>query len=330
VVQLPSLHRLGYRVRPTLSGVFNEPALRKILRLMGPATVGLAAIQINVFVNTQYAAALGSGPLTYLQNAFRLFYLPVGMFGVALATVTTARASQEVAKGDRNALLLRVGEGIRGVWLLALPSSVGLVVLAKPVVELLFEGGRFLPSDTLATVPIVQAYMLGVLPYSLVKVFAPGFFVVDKPRIPMIASILSVVANLIFNSLFYRRLGAAGLALGTTVGALVNLLVLRLSFARFVGQPQRSRWTRDTFLLVIANAILALVAGAGWKWGVGVLVHLPIAWPFGLKRAVHGVGLFITIGVAFLAYVAVLKWLKVQGAAELWEMPRRILRKFRR
>ena len=65
---------------------------------MGPATIGLAAIQINVFVNTQYAAALGSGPLTYLQNAFRLFYLPVGLFGVALATVTTARASQEAAR----------------------------------------------------------------------------------------------------------------------------------------------------------------------------------------------------------------------------------------
>jgi putative peptidoglycan lipid II flippase len=223
-----------------------------------------------------------------------------------------------------------VGEGIRGVWLLALPSSVGLVVLAKPVVELLFEGGRFLPSDTLATVPIVQAYMVGVLPYSLVKVFAPGFFVVGKTRIPMIASILSVVANLVFNGLFYRRLGAAGLAIGTTVGALVNLMVLRLFFVRFVGRPSRSGWVRDTFLLFLANGLLALVAGACWKWGVGWLVHLPIAWPFGLKRAIHGIGLFVTIGVAFLAYVAMLKGLKVQGAADLWDMPGRILRKFRR
>jgi putative peptidoglycan lipid II flippase len=145
VVQLPSLHRLGYRVRPTLAGILRDMDVRRIVRLMGPATVGLAAIQINVFVNTQYAAALGSGPLTYLQNAFRLFYLPVGLFGVALATVTTARASQEAARGDKNALIERVADGARGVWLLALPSAVGLVVLAKPVVQLLFQGASSCP-----------------------------------------------------------------------------------------------------------------------------------------------------------------------------------------
>jgi len=192
VVQLPSLHRLGYRVRPSLVGLLRDLDVRRIMRLMGPATVGLAAIQINVFVNTQYAAALGSGPLTYLQNAFRLFYLPVGLFGVALATVTTARASEEAARGDRNALIARVMDGTRGVWLLALPAAVGLVVLAKPIVQLLFQSGKFLPVHTAATVPIVQAYMLGVLPYSLVKVFAPAFFAVDRPRVPMIASMASV------------------------------------------------------------------------------------------------------------------------------------------
>jgi putative peptidoglycan lipid II flippase len=94
-----------------LAGVWRDLDVRRIVRLMGPATIGLAAIQLNVFVNTQYAAALGSGPLTYLQNAFRLFYLPVGLFGVALATVTTARASHEAARGDKTALTVLAGCG---------------------------------------------------------------------------------------------------------------------------------------------------------------------------------------------------------------------------
>jgi len=327
VVQLPSLHRLGYRVRPSLSGLLRDLDVRRIVRLMGPATVGLAAIQINVFVNTQYAAALGSGPLTYLQNAFRLFYLPVGLFGVALATVTTARASEEAARGDRDALIARVSDGIRGVWLLALPSAVGLVVLAKPVVQLLFQGGKFLPVHTAATVPIVQAYMLGVLPYSLVKVFAPAFFAIDRPRVPMIASIASVAANLLFNGLTYRRLGAPGLALGTTVAALVNLTLLRLWFARVLGKPGRAGWMRDVVCMLTANVVLAVVVVAAWQGAMRGIASLPIVWPRGTFRLVHGIVLLATIGAGFASYVGCLRLLRVRGAEELWELPRKLWRR---
>ena len=327
VVQLPSLYRLGYRVRPSLRGLFGDLDVRRIVRLMGPATVGLAAIQINVFVNTQYAAALGNGPLTYLQNAFRLFYLPVGLFGVALATVTTARASAEAARGDRIALGERVADGTRGVWLLALPAAVGLIVLAKPVVQLLFQGGKFLPVDTDATVPIVQAYMLGVLPYSLVKVYAPAFFAVDRPRVPMVASIASVAANLIFNGLTYRWLGAPGLALGTTLAALVNLAILRVWFGRVFGRPARPGWPRDVALVLVANAVLAVVAIAVWQGAMRGIAGLPIHWPRGIFRAVHGVVLLGTIAAGFAAYVGCLRLLRVRGAEELWELPRKVLRR---
>ena len=327
VVQLPSLYRLGYRVRPRLAGLLRDLDVRRIVRLMGPATVGLAAIQINVFVNTQYAAALGSGPLTYLQNAFRLFYLPVGLFGVALATVTTARASAEAARGDRHALIERVTDGTRGVWLLALPSAVGLIVLAEPVVQLLFQSGKFRPVDTAATVPIVQAYMLGVLPYSLVKVFAPAFFAVDRPRGPMMASIASVAANLIFNGLTYRWLGAPGLALGTTVGALVNLALLRVWFGRALGKPARPGWLRDTALMLVANAVLAVVAFAVWQGAMRGIGALPIHWPRGTFRLVHGLVLLATIAAGFGAYVGCLRLLRVRGAEELWDLPRKVLRR---
>jgi putative peptidoglycan lipid II flippase len=329
VVQLPSLWRLGYRVRPTLAGLWRDSDLRRIVRLMGPATLGLAAVQINIFVNTQFAAALGSGPLTYLQNAFRLFYLPVGLFGVALATVTTARASQEAARGDRPALQARVAEGARGVWLLALPSAVGLIVLARPVVELLFQGGKFSAANTAATVPIVQAYMLGVLPYSLVKVLSPAFFAIDRTRVPMMASLASVAVNLVFNGLTYRRLGAAGLALGTTVGALANLAVLRLWFGQVVGQaPRLARWS-EILRLILGNLVLAFVAVGAWWLGALLLDHAGIAWPWGTRRLVHAILLFTTIGCGFVSYGLALKFLRASGADELWEVPKRIWAKLR-
>lgn len=331
VVQLPSLHRLGYRVRPRLRGLLHDLDVRRIVRLMGPATIGLAAIQINVFVNTQYAAALGSGPLTYLQNAFRLFYLPVGLFGVALATVTTARASNEAARGDRNALIARVSDGAHGVWLLAFPSAVGLIVLAEPVVELLFQGGKFLPIHTEATVPIVQAYMLGVLPYSLVKVFAPAFFAIDRPRVPMFASIASVAANLLFNGLTYRTLGTPGLALGTTVAALVNLSILRLWFRRVLGSTATPRWLRNVTLMIIANVVLGAIAFVAWAGAARVLHMVPAAaWPWGLHRLAHALALFGAIGVAFLAYVGCLALFRVPGVEDLWALPRKVVRRLAR
>ncbi len=310
VVQLPSLWRLGYRPWLVLRGALSSPELRRIARLMGPATIGLAAIQINVFVNTQFATNLGTGPATYLQNAFRLFYLPIGIFGVALATVTTARTSADAVRGDRAALAERVHEGARAVWMLALPSAVGLIVLAEPVVALLFQRGRFGPSDTAATVPIVQAYMLGVLPYSLVKIFSPAFFALDRPRLPMVASMSAVAVNVIFNALTYRQLGAMGLALGTTLAACVNLLILRLAFRRLLGPMPRPGRLRELAALIVANVVMGLVAGGIWYAG---------------KDHGGAVLLFATIGVAFIVYVSVLRALGYPGASELAQLPGKIV-----
>jgi putative peptidoglycan lipid II flippase len=176
----------------------------------------------------------------------------------------------------------------------------------------------------------VQAYMLGVLPYSLVKVFAPSFFALDRPRVPMLASISSVVANLVFNGLTYRALGAPGLALGTTVGALVNLTILRVWFGRVLGKPATPGWMRDVGLMVVANGVLGLVAFGGWAGASRVLGMVPAqAWPWGTLRLAHGVMLFATIGVAFLAYVGCLALFRVRGAEELWALPRKIAKRLR-
>jgi putative peptidoglycan lipid II flippase len=328
LAQLPSLWRLGYRPRLVVAGMLRDPALARIVRLMLPATVGLAAIQLNVFINTQFAASLGDGPLTYLNNAFRLFYLPIGLFGVALATVTTARASADAARGDRPALIERVEEGARGVWLLALPSAAGLIVLAEPVVAMLFQRGRFVAADTAATVPVVQAYMVGVLPYSLVKVLSPAFFAVDRPRLPMLASMCAVAANVIFNALTYRTLRAPGLALGTTLAAGVNVLILRLAFRRVIGRPRPGTAWRERLQVALATAALAAAATLGWRLAARMLssisAHAPAA--AGVARASL---LLATIAVSFAVYVAGLRLLGHPAATELAQVPRKVLRRLR-
>ncbi len=326
VFQLPGLMRLGYRPRLTFAGIGRDPGVRRILRLMAPAAVGLAAIQINVFINTQFACALGNGPATYLGNAFRLFYLPIGLFGVALATVTTSRVSEEAARGDRAALVARTTEGARAVWMLAAPSAIGLLVLAEPIVRLLFEHGRFVDANTQAMVPVVQAYMWGVLPYSLVKVFAPAFYTIDRPRIPMMASLCAVATNLVFNWLTYRQFGAAGLAFGTTIAALVNLTILRVGFKKILGGAHDGAG-RGILPLVVANAVLLVIVVLGREGSRRVIAQLAPKAGVGLPSAIL---LFATIGLAFVVYVAVLRRLNYPGAEELSDLPSRIVARFRR
>jgi putative peptidoglycan lipid II flippase len=319
LVQLPSLWRLGYRPRLAFAGMLSDPGVRRIVKLMAPSVVGLAAIQINVFVNTQFASMLGDGPLTLLNIAFRLFYLPVGLFGVAMGVVTTARASEDAARGDRSVMTERVAEGARAVWMLALPSAVGLVVLAEPVVAVLYQRGHFSATNTAALVPIVQAYMLGVLPYSLVKVYSPAFYAIDRPRVPMMASLTAVAANIAFNAATYRLLGAKGLALGTTLSALVNLGILRAAFGRIIGRPAGGPVLGRAVLAALA---MGLLVAAVWTGAARVLAALGAH--VALARAVL---LFATIAVGFVVYAFVLRLLRYPGADELWQLPRRLGRR---
>jgi putative peptidoglycan lipid II flippase len=322
--QLPGLWRLGFRPRLALTGLARDPGVRRILRLMAPACIGLAAVQANVFFNTYFALSLPQeGSATYLQYAFRIFYLPIGMFGVALGVVTTTRVADSAARGDRVALRERTAEGARAVWMLASASAVGLIVLAEPVIGVLFERGAFHAKDTLATAPILQAYMLGVLPYSLVKILAPSFYSLDRPRVPMLASMAAVAANLAFSALTFRTLGARGLALGTTVAALVNFAILRVSFGRMVGPPHRTGWARDLAALAAANAVMAGVVAGLWRLGAAYVLGAG-ARPRGALAAML---LAVAIGTGFALYAVLLRMLRYPGAEELIALPRRIARR---
>src|SRR5690606_29569011 len=136
--------------------------------------------------------------------------------------------------------------GMSAVWMLMTASAVGLFCLAEPVVQLLFERGAFDHAATLATAAVLRSYVLGLLPYGLVKVLAPVFYGVDRVRVPLLASMAAVAVNIVFNALTYQRFGAPGIALGTTLGAVTNYAILRVGLRRVAGPLPVARRTRQS------------------------------------------------------------------------------------
>src|SRR5262249_58076628 len=136
LVQVPSLLRVGYRYRPVLAP--RDPALRQVLRLMGPATIGAAAVQVNVFVNNNFASYLGNGPVSWLNVAFRLMQLPIGLFGVAIGTVTLPLVSRQTARGDSTAFGRTVAQALEMVAVLCLPAAARLAALGGPEISVLY------------------------------------------------------------------------------------------------------------------------------------------------------------------------------------------------
>ena len=209
-------------------------------------------------------------------------------------------------------------------WLLTTASAVGLALLAEPIVRLIYRHGATTLADAQAIAVVLQAYVVGLAPYALVKILAPGFYTADRARIPMFASIAGVVVNLVFNATTYRLLGAPGLALGTTLGATVNVLVLRLAFDRMVAPLPRGGAGRRLLALVVANVVMgALLFGIAAS---GELVVQAIAVP---QPLVDLVVVAVGIPVGFVGFAVVLRELDYPGAAALLGMPARIAARMR-
>ena len=235
VVQLPSLHRLNYRYRPMLS--FRDPGVRQVLALMGPATIGAAAVQINVLVNSNFASQLGDGAVSWLNVAFRFMQLPIGLFGVAVGVVALPAVSRSAERANMAEFNETIVRALRLVFVLCLPAATGLAVLAPEFVGLVYQHGRFTAEDTRMAASALVAYSIGLAGYANIKVTVPAFYALGDARTPALIACLSIVVNAIGNWLVINRLGGghAGLAAVTSLVALVNFAVLMLLLRRRIG-----------------------------------------------------------------------------------------------
>jgi len=258
LVQVPPLHKDGWRFRPEWAP--GDPGIRAIAALMAPATVGLAAVQVNIFVSTAFASH-EPGAVSWLQYAFRILYLPIGVFGVAVGTVATTGLARRAAAGDMEGLRETLGRSLSLVAFLTIPATVGLMVLGRPIVRLLFERGRFHAADTENTAAALALFSIGLVAFTGVKVLAPAFYALGRPRVPLLASASAVAANLVVIALLHARLGYRAIALGVALGSLLNAAVLAGAFERSVG----GLLTRPLAGRVLRMALAAgMMAPAAW------------------------------------------------------------------
>ena len=320
-VQLPSLWKLGYRFQFSRDWV--DPGVKRILRLMWPAVIAGSAVQVNVLLNTIFAShlVLKDGPVSWLNYSFRLMQLPLGVFGVAVATVTLPVLSRVAVEGITDRFRSVLGAGNRLVLFLTLPSAVGLFVLAEPIISLLYERGKFMHYETLATAAALRWYAVGLIFYACIKVIQPAFTAIDRRFIPMYVALGSIALNAVLNSLFvfYFRLGHEYLALSTAVIAATNFGLLYFMMSRIAGGLETGKLLATVAKLVPAVALLGAVAWAGQHWLLQGWSH------FGLLRRALLLG--VVVGAAGGGYFIVATLLKVDEAQQFLGIVKRKVRR---
>jgi putative peptidoglycan lipid II flippase len=270
-VQLPALRGVGFRYRPLFA--VRDPGLRQVLRLMAPATIGAAAVQVNVFVNNNFASYLGDGPVSWLSVAFRFMQLPIGLFGVAIGTVTLPLVSRQSVRGEIPAFAATIAQALGLVALLCVPAAVGLAVLGVPIIGVIYEHGRFTSLDTMAAAQALAGYAVGLAGYAGIKVLAPAFYALGDTRTPMLVSVFSITTNYLLNWLFIRVLGFghAGLAIATSAVAIGNFAILYVGLGRRVG----GFGTRLPWLVARIAAATGLMAAAAWGVDAALVAWVP-------------------------------------------------------
>src|SRR5260370_6892764 len=234
--QVPALRKEGFRFR--LDFNWNHPGLRQILRMMGPAILGNAAVQINVMVNTNFASRIpGNGPVSWLMFAFRFMQLPLGLFGVAIASATLPSISRSAGAGTMEEFRRTLSKSLGMVFLLTVPSSIGLIVLGQPIIGSIYQSGKFTPGDTRQTALALSCYAIGLAGYSALKVINPAFYALHDARTPMIVRILSILVNYGVAATMLQAigLGHAGLALSTSAVAIFGAVALFLILRKRIG-----------------------------------------------------------------------------------------------
>jgi putative peptidoglycan lipid II flippase len=308
VVQIRPLRREGFRFRFRLG--ISDPDLRRVLVLMAPAVVGVSATLINVTVNTRFATQLGNGRVAWLYGAFRLVQLPIGVFGVAVATVAIPSLSRDTAREDIEAFRRLLGRSIRLVLVLCVPSACGLILLARPLVSVIYGHGRFDATDVAQVAGAVRYYAIGLAGYAAIKVFAPALYALGDTRRPAAVSLFSVVVNVCLSWYLAMRLGFGhrGLALSVSAVAVTNVTLLAWVMRLHVGPYLRAEILGPGAKIAVATAGMGAVC-LGARHAVEALL--------GVSFLADAVALVAGIGASLVAFALLARALRLAEAEEL-------------
>ncbi len=291
-VQLPLLFKVGYRPQWVLD--WRDEGLRRIMRLMAPAVIGLSATQITIFINTFYASSCAQGSVSWLHYAFRLLQFPIGVFGVALSIATLPVVARCAAARDFPGLKAAFVSALNLSLIICIPASVGLALLADPIIALIFQYGRFTAFDTRQTAAALVLYAVGLFAYAGVKIVVPVFYALDDTRFPVIASFMTVAVNFVFINLTLEALQHRAIALSTSLSVILSFLFLCVVLYRKL----------EGYALGYLGRCLMKIGVAVALMGLAVTVLHPILQTWlgsGLTGRLGSLALTIAAGVAVYA-----------------------------
>lgn len=290
--QIPFLIKEGMLVKPKWG--WHDPGVVKIRTLMIPALFGVSVSQINLLFDTFIASFLATGSISWLYYSDRLLEFPLGLFGIAIATVILPALSRKHVDSQSDGFAHTMDWGVRMVLLLGVPAMLGLIILSKPMLMVLFMRGEFTPQDVEFASLSLMAYASGLLNFMLIKVLAPGYYSRQDTKTPVKYGIIAMASNMVFNAIFAWFYGYVGLAIATALSAFVNMALLY----RGLHRQKVYRITKETlmFALKLVIAGVAMVAAVLW---LNPAMDIWLSWSFG-SRCLQ---LAILIGAGALVYL---------------------------
>jgi len=257
LMQFPTLFRSGFRFTPRLR--LKDPGLKRIITLMIPAVIGLSPTQINIFINTNFASSCVEGSVSWLNYAFRLVQLPIGVFGVALSIAAMPVLAKHAAKKDISGMKETMVSSLTMVFSLTIPATIGLMLLAKPIIHIIFERGAFTAFDTVATANTLTLYAIGLFAYSSNKILVPVFYALEDTKYPLIASFIAVGTNILIITLAIDSFQHLAIALSTSCSMILNFLFLSIVLYIKTGGYSVRYLLRALGKILVAGTMMALL-----------------------------------------------------------------------
>ncbi len=270
------INRLGFSLRPKLN--WNHPGVTKVLHLMAPAALAASIVQVNLMIDLAIASFLETGSISWLYYSNRLVEFPLGVFGVALATVLLPNLSTSAAAGDVRKFSSTIDWALRWATMIGLPAVAGLIILSDEMILTLFGYGAITERDVLMSSNSLSAYSMGLFAFIMIKIFGPGYYARQDMRTPVKFGLIAIGINLVFNLLLVGPLGHTGLALATAVAANANALMLWRGLRKEKIYAPTEGWLY--FLIRIFIAVLAMV---GFLFYVAPPLSAWIDWSFGAR-----------------------------------------------
>ena len=304
LIQVPSMYRVGFRYRPLLS--LRDPRVLQVAHLIGPAVLGVAAVQVNLLTNTFFVTS-DSGWLTWISRAYRVMHLPIGIFGVAISTVALPQLARLVTAGETENFRNALSYALRLMLILTIPAGVGLMVLSEPICRLLYEWGVTVEEDTIETARLLWVYAFGLCGFSTLKIVTDGFYAYKDIRAPVIVSICAVVLNICLNYLFIYQelfLEPRAVVFSTVLTVTLNCVVLLLLLRRKVGRLGLRSLIPLTLKILTASVVMGLTC-----WLTNGIIEEDWLGTVGIIPRITGV--FVPIGSSLLILAGMYKFLKV-------------------